>query len=72
MNNNEDLKRKSSFNYTTFKDAISELENSDKLAIYEAISDYILSGVEPDLKGGIKGIFVLIKPHLNTAQLNNK
>ena len=55
-----------------FKEAIAELEDKDKLAIYEAISDYIFSGVEPDLKGGIKTIFKLIKPHLDSVLFENK
>lgn len=61
----ENKSRDSFVFYRSFKDAINELSDSDKLIIYDAIIDYGLNHEEPKLKGFPKAIFCLIKPQLD-------
>lgn len=51
--------------YRSFKEAISGLSDSDKLAVYEAICDYSLDFKEPQLSGFPKALFTLIRPQLD-------
>ena len=51
--------------YRSFKESLSELTDSDKLLMYEAISDYALDKTEPQLVGFPKALFSLIKPQLD-------
>lgn len=51
--------------YRSFKESISELSDSDKLIMYEAISDYALNMAEPLLTGFPKMLFTLIRPQLD-------
>ncbi len=51
--------------YRSFKDSMSELSEKDKLIMYEAISDYSLDMVEPELTGFPKALFSLIRPILD-------
>lgn len=51
--------------YRSFYNAISDLDNDDKLQIYDAIAQYALDKVEPPLSGFVKTIFKLIKPQLD-------
>lgn len=51
--------------YRSFKDAIKDLDDKDKLTMYEAISDYALDMEEPELTGFPKALFSLIKPQLD-------
>lgn len=53
--------------YRSFKEGISELSDSDRLLMYEAISDYALDRVEPTLTGFPKMLFKLIKPQLDAS-----
>lgn len=53
-----------SFN-RAFGDAISALPDADRLAMYEAITDYGLDQVEPNLHGAMKVVFNLIRPGLD-------
>lgn len=58
------MKRESFVFYRSFKESLSDLSDADKLLLYEAISDYALNRIEPDLKGFPKALFSLIKPQL--------
>jgi hypothetical protein len=51
--------------YRSFKESIGDLSDKDKLTMYEAISDYGLNQVEPELQGFPKALFSLIKPQLD-------
>lgn len=51
--------------YRSFKESLSELSDSDKLIMYEAISDYALDRKEPCLQGFPKALFSLIRPQLD-------
>jgi hypothetical protein len=61
----ENDNRESFIFYRSFKDSINDLSDSDKLIIYEAITEYGLNHVEPQLKGFPKALFSLIKPQLD-------
>lgn len=51
--------------YRSFKDSLSDLSDSDKLVVYEAIADYALDKTEPHLTGFPKALFLLIRPQLD-------
>ena len=51
--------------YRSFKESIGDLSDKDKLTMYEAISDYGLNQIEPELQGFPKALFSLIKPQLD-------
>lgn len=51
--------------YRSFKDSLSDLSDSDKLVVYEAIADYALDKAEPHLTGFPKALFLLIRPQLD-------
>ena len=72
MNNNSDKenpKRDVFSFFWSFKDAIMGLENEkEKLAIYEALTDYAFLGIEPtDLTPICKIIWKLIKPNIDSS-----
>jgi len=50
--------------YASFDEALRELPDKSRLRIYDAITDYALRGVEPELKGIEKAVFSLIKPQV--------
>ncbi|ADV42333.1 DUF6291 domain-containing protein [Bacteroides helcogenes] len=52
---------------------MSELSDADKLIMYEAISDYSLDMVEPNLTGFPKALFSIIRPIIdaNWRRYNN-
>lgn len=50
--------------YRSFKESISDLSDSDKLVIYEAICDFSLDLKEPNLEGFPKALFKLMRPIL--------
>lgn len=58
-------KKESFVFYRSFKESIGDLSDKDKLTMYEAISDYGLNQVEPELQGFPKALFSLIKPQLD-------
>ncbi len=51
--------------YRSFHDAIQDLSDPDKLLIYDAITQYALDRIEPDLQGFPKTIFKLIRPQID-------
>jgi len=55
--------------YRSFAQAISCLEDEQKLRVFDAIIEYGLNGNEIELSGAEKGIFILIKPQIDA---NNK
>lgn len=67
------MKRDSFVFYTSFSDAISELEPMQQLAVYNAIVQYASTGVMPELSGVPKAIMTLIKPQIdaNTRRYEN-
>ena len=72
MNNNSDKenpKRDVFSFFWSFKDAIMGLEDEkEKLAIYEALTDYAFLGIEPtDLTPICKIIWKLVKPNIDSS-----
>ena len=64
------MERESFIFYKSFFDAIALLEKKDEIAdIFLAILGYAFSGKEPDLKGHLKSIFLVVKPQIDA---NNK
>ena len=51
--------------YASFFEAISELEEADQLAVYNAVCQYGLFGIEPECSGTVKAMFRLIKPQID-------
>ena len=55
--------------YASFFEAIKELPDENQLALYNAIFEYGLNGVEPKLKGIEKTVFTLIAPQLKANRV---
>ena len=59
--------------YRSFKDAIDNCPEDDRLAIYESIVSYALDGTPPEITGGtIKIVWPLIEPQLNANRDKRK
>lgn len=54
--------------YISFYEAIRELSDKDRLALYDAINEYSLYGNMPELTGVPKAVFTLIKPQIDANQ----
>jgi hypothetical protein len=50
--------------YRSFFEAINELDNDDKLQVFNSICELALNQTETELKGVPKAIFTLIKPQV--------
>jgi len=59
------MKRDSFIFYRSFYESINELDKETRVQIYDAIADYSLNLIEPNLKGIERSIFILIKPQLD-------
>lgn len=58
--------------YYSFKDAIRELQDVDKLQVYEAITDFAFFGREPgEMSAFSKLCWKLIKPHLERSRAHS-
>ena len=55
--------------YSSFLEAIEELDDKIRLQVYDSITRYALKGEEQNLTGIAKALFTLIKPQLDA---NNK
>ena len=68
MANNEDMPERKGFTYyRSFRDAICELSIEERLQIYEAIADYALDGIDPDMSqmnSAVRMAWRLIRPYL--------
>ena len=60
--------------YRSYKEALEELDEKDKLEMYGAICEYALDGILPNFTGCKKALFSLIKPILdsNARKYRNK
>lgn len=55
--------------YRSFRDAIDEMSDADKLETLLAICDYALYGEEPKLKGAMpRAVYTIAKPSIDVAQ----
>ena len=59
--------------YKSFRDALRVLDPVDQAAMYNAISDYALDGIEPELTGYLAAMFILMRPQIdaNTQRREN-
>ena len=52
--------------YRSFRDAIEEMNDADKLSTLLAICDYALYGIEPELKGILpRAVFTVARPSID-------
>lgn len=52
--------------YRSFRDAIEEMSDADKLSTLLAICDYALYGIEPDLNGILpRAVFTVARPSID-------
>ena len=52
----------------SYYDAIRPLPNDQRLALYDAIMDYVFGGKEPkNLSPILKGYFVLLRPNIDSS-----
>ena len=54
--------------YRSFYEAIKELGADEQAAAYNAICAYALDGIEPEITGAAKAVFLLAKPNLDNAR----
>jgi len=55
--------------YASFQEAIACLPDEEQLALYKAIINYGLKGIEPVISGAALGMFLLMKPQI---EANNR
>ena len=48
--------------YSSFYEALAELDDADRLEAYDAICRYSLVGEEPNVSGIVRAIFLLVRP----------
>lgn len=59
--------------YRSFRDAIDEMSDENKLATLLAICDYALYGVEPKLKDAMaRAVFTVARPSIDSNKRNRK
>ncbi len=61
------MERKQFTFYRSYWEALCTLPKKDRLAAYEAIVTYALSGEEPEVSGAAATAFILVRPTLDTA-----
>lgn len=59
------MERGSFIFYRSFYEALKHLDKETKADCYDAIMQYALDGIEPDVEGAVKTIFILIKPQID-------
>lgn len=58
--------------YRSYYEAISDLNNADKLAMFEAIAELSLNDKEPQLHGIMATMFKLIRPQIDSNKKKRK
>lgn len=59
------MKRDSFIFYRSFMESLTCFDDQTRLTVYDAITQYALNEIEPELSGGALGIFKLIKPQID-------
>lgn len=54
--------------YRSYRDALRTLPEALRVKLYDAILDYALDGIEPELDNTVAGMFMLIKPNIDNSQ----
>lgn len=60
--------RKNIIFFDSYYEAIKELPVEQQGQVYKAIIDYAFEGIEPNLKGLAKSVFILIKPYIDSSK----
>ena len=55
--------------YRSFYEALKELPDASRLVLYDAIADYSLNLIEPDLQGIERAVYTLIRPILEANRI---
>lgn len=58
--------------YDSFRKAVKKKSDDKRLAFYEAIIDYALTGIEPDLDEELESLFIMAKPQLDANTKRKK
>ena len=58
--------------FASFYDALSDLDDADRLACYDAICFFALTGKEPKVDGIASTVFKLIKPILGKSKMRSE
>ena len=69
---NTEKERKGFTYYRSFRDAVCELSIEERLQIFEAITDYALDGIEPDMvqmSSAVRMAWKLIRPYLEADRI---
>lgn len=69
---NTEKERKGFTYYRSFRDAVCELSIEERLQIFEAITDYALDGIEPDMAQmscAVRMAWKLIRPYLEADRI---
>lgn len=53
--------------FKSFREALQCLPRDQRLDVYEAIIDYALEGIEPELDGVAEGFFIAFKPNIDSS-----
>ena len=59
------MKRDSFVFYRSFMESLTCFDDQTRLAVYDALTQYALNGIETELNGSALGIFKLIKPQID-------
>ena len=62
------VQRNSFMFYRSYFEIIQVLEPQDQIVLLKAIAKYSLDGKEPNLKGLLKAIFIIVKPQIDINQ----
>lgn len=64
----EEMERQQFTFYRSFFEALKNLPNRERLAVYDAVCAYALDGAEPSVTGVAATVFTLIRPVLDTGR----
>lgn len=59
------MERDSFVFYRSFYEAIKCLDDSEAIECFKAIASYALDGIEPEIDGAAKAIFITVKPQID-------
>lgn len=59
------MERDSFVFYRSFYEAIKCLDDSEAIECFKAIADYALDGIEPEIEGAARAIFITVKPQID-------
>lgn len=51
----------------SYYEVISELSDDEQLIMFKGICEYGINGIEPNFKGALKSLFILMKPNIDSS-----